>query len=331
MDHGGLKDVYPLYLNNKAKQPNADLEVTDKYHRQGRVPRRPGGREDDRRRHRRARSTRPSRWRGCRATRARRCSSIASTASGSGSTSSLMRSASRRASRSRISEGRGHPADRHLPDRRRGERADDRRGPAARHLPARQGLSGHLEAGADRPVQLHLAVQLPAQPRRPQGRAGDRGRLPVRDEAGLRARRLGAIIMGEVLAETDLPKGAFSILPAHREGADLFTTDERLKLLSFTGSPAVGWELKATRRQEEGGARARRQRGGDRRQGRRPRRRARAGDLRRLLPVGPVLHRRAAHPHPRRGLRRIPRRCWSRRRRAWSPAIPRTATSSSAR
>ena len=26
-----LKDVYPLYLNNEAKQPNADLEVTDKY------------------------------------------------------------------------------------------------------------------------------------------------------------------------------------------------------------------------------------------------------------------------------------------------------------
>jgi acyl-CoA reductase-like NAD-dependent aldehyde dehydrogenase len=56
---------------------------------------------------------------------------------------------------------------------------------------------------------------------------------------------LGAIIMGEVLAEADLPKGAFSILPAHREGADLFTTDERLKLLSFTGSPGVGWDLKA--------------------------------------------------------------------------------------
>ena len=56
---------------------------------------------------------------------------------------------------------------------------------------------------------------------------------------------LGAIIIGEVLAETDLPKGAFSILPAHREGADLFTTDDRLKLLSFTGSPDVGWDLKA--------------------------------------------------------------------------------------
>ncbi|WP_340586597.1 aldehyde dehydrogenase family protein [Erythrobacter alti] len=56
---------------------------------------------------------------------------------------------------------------------------------------------------------------------------------------------LGAIIIGEILAETDLPEGAFSILPASRDGADLFTEDERLKLLSFTGSPAVGWALKA--------------------------------------------------------------------------------------
>ncbi|PZR15483.1 MAG: aldehyde dehydrogenase [Archangium gephyra] len=56
---------------------------------------------------------------------------------------------------------------------------------------------------------------------------------------------VGALLIGEVLAETSLPKGAFSILPAHREGADLFTTDERFKLLSFTGSPAVGWDLKA--------------------------------------------------------------------------------------
>jgi acyl-CoA reductase-like NAD-dependent aldehyde dehydrogenase len=56
---------------------------------------------------------------------------------------------------------------------------------------------------------------------------------------------LGAIIMGEVLAETDLPAGAFSILPTSRDGADLFTEDDRLKLLSFTGSPDVGWALKA--------------------------------------------------------------------------------------
>jgi acyl-CoA reductase-like NAD-dependent aldehyde dehydrogenase len=56
---------------------------------------------------------------------------------------------------------------------------------------------------------------------------------------------IGALIMGEILAETDLPEGAFSILPCSRDGAELFTTDDRLKLLSFTGSPDVGWALKA--------------------------------------------------------------------------------------
>ncbi len=55
---------------------------------------------------------------------------------------------------------------------------------------------------------------------------------------------IGALIIGEVLAETDMPEGAFSILPCRRDGAELFTTDDRLKLLSFTGSPAVGWDLK---------------------------------------------------------------------------------------
>lgn len=56
---------------------------------------------------------------------------------------------------------------------------------------------------------------------------------------------IGALLIGEVLAETDLPPGAFSILPCRRGDADAFTTDPRLKLLSFTGSPEVGWEMKA--------------------------------------------------------------------------------------
>ncbi|MBI1861922.1 MAG: aldehyde dehydrogenase family protein [Deltaproteobacteria bacterium] len=56
---------------------------------------------------------------------------------------------------------------------------------------------------------------------------------------------ISAILVGEVLAETELPQGAFSILPCSRDGADLFTIDPRLKLLSFTGSPSVGWDLKA--------------------------------------------------------------------------------------
>ncbi len=56
---------------------------------------------------------------------------------------------------------------------------------------------------------------------------------------------VGALIIGEILAETDLPPGAFSILPARRDDSALFITDERLKLLSFTGSAEVGWKLKA--------------------------------------------------------------------------------------
>ena len=56
---------------------------------------------------------------------------------------------------------------------------------------------------------------------------------------------VGALMIGEILAETELPEGAFSILPCTRHSADLFTTDPRLKLLSFTGSQAVGWDLKA--------------------------------------------------------------------------------------
>ncbi|MDZ4857830.1 MAG: aldehyde dehydrogenase family protein [Candidatus Hydrogenedentes bacterium] len=55
---------------------------------------------------------------------------------------------------------------------------------------------------------------------------------------------IGAILIGEVLAETDLPEGAFSILPCARNAADQLTTDPRIKLLSFTGSPEAGWNMK---------------------------------------------------------------------------------------
>ncbi|KAL6070809.1 Aldehyde dehydrogenase [Balamuthia mandrillaris] len=55
---------------------------------------------------------------------------------------------------------------------------------------------------------------------------------------------VGALLLGEILSHTNLPPGAFSILPCTRDSADRFTTDERFKLVSFTGSPEVGWELK---------------------------------------------------------------------------------------
>jgi glyceraldehyde-3-phosphate dehydrogenase (NADP+) len=47
------------------------------------------------------------------------------------------------------------------------------------------------------------------------------------------------------LAETDLPAGSVSILPTDRETGDALVRDDRFKLLSFTGSPSVGWAMKA--------------------------------------------------------------------------------------
>ena len=55
---------------------------------------------------------------------------------------------------------------------------------------------------------------------------------------------VGALLVGEVLAETGLPPGAFSILPCDNDAADAIVTDDRIALLSFTGG-LVGWELKA--------------------------------------------------------------------------------------
>ena len=55
---------------------------------------------------------------------------------------------------------------------------------------------------------------------------------------------LGALAIGEVLAETDRLAGAFSILPCSDEDAAALVEDERIALLSFTGGP-VGWQLRA--------------------------------------------------------------------------------------
>lgn len=56
---------------------------------------------------------------------------------------------------------------------------------------------------------------------------------------------VSALKIAEILAETDLPKHAFSILPCPRDLADVLVTDDRFKLLSFTGSDVVGWDMKA--------------------------------------------------------------------------------------
>lgn len=56
---------------------------------------------------------------------------------------------------------------------------------------------------------------------------------------------ISALMIAKVLAETDLPKGSWSVLPCDRQAADILVTDDRFKLLSFTGSDQVGWDMKA--------------------------------------------------------------------------------------
>ena len=56
---------------------------------------------------------------------------------------------------------------------------------------------------------------------------------------------LGALLIGDILAnDPNMPPEGFSILPCTREAGNLLTTDERFKLMSFTGSPDVGFALK---------------------------------------------------------------------------------------
>jgi glyceraldehyde-3-phosphate dehydrogenase (NADP+) len=55
---------------------------------------------------------------------------------------------------------------------------------------------------------------------------------------------LSTLELAKIIDRTALPKGAVSILPMDRKTGNQLVTDERFKLLSFTGSPAVGWEMK---------------------------------------------------------------------------------------
>jgi acyl-CoA reductase-like NAD-dependent aldehyde dehydrogenase len=55
---------------------------------------------------------------------------------------------------------------------------------------------------------------------------------------------LTMLTVAEIVAETGLPAGSVSILPMTRELGDRMVGDERFKLLTFTGSPAVGWKMK---------------------------------------------------------------------------------------
>lgn len=238
-----LKDIYPLYLNNRAQQPNAELAVTDKF--SGRIA------------FRTALAT-PDLIDAAIAGAVRAASPLARLASFE--RQEILNHCVRR-----FQERRGELA--HALCIEAGKPINDAEGEVGR-------LIDTFRIAAEESVRNYGEVQPLDIVPRARGCVGLWRRVPIGPcsfispfnfPLNLAAHKvapalavgcpfvlkpasltpLGALIIGDVLAETNLPPGAFSILPASRHGADLFTTDDRLKLLSFTGSPEVGWALKA--------------------------------------------------------------------------------------
>jgi glyceraldehyde-3-phosphate dehydrogenase (NADP+) len=56
---------------------------------------------------------------------------------------------------------------------------------------------------------------------------------------------LTALRLGRIAVEAGWPEGAISVLPCSNDVASQLVQDERLVMLSFTGSAAIGWKLKA--------------------------------------------------------------------------------------
>jgi len=55
---------------------------------------------------------------------------------------------------------------------------------------------------------------------------------------------LTALLLAEAVQQAGWPDGGLNVLPLANEDAGLLVTDERIKLISFTGSAAVGWQIK---------------------------------------------------------------------------------------
>ncbi|MER7999638.1 aldehyde dehydrogenase family protein [Streptomyces sp. NPDC004749] len=54
---------------------------------------------------------------------------------------------------------------------------------------------------------------------------------------------LSGLLLGELLAETELPEGAWSVLPVPNDRMPALVQDERLPVISFTGSDKVGFAI----------------------------------------------------------------------------------------
>lgn len=54
-----------------------------------------------------------------------------------------------------------------------------------------------------------------------------------------------SLLLAEIVAESGLPAGIFNVLPCDYQAAEKLITDDKIKMITFTGSSTVGWEIKA--------------------------------------------------------------------------------------
>ncbi|MDW8186335.1 MAG: aldehyde dehydrogenase family protein [Anaerolineae bacterium] len=56
---------------------------------------------------------------------------------------------------------------------------------------------------------------------------------------------VSALKLGEIILEAGWPPEGFAVIPCTTQDAELLVRDDRIRMLTFTGSPVVGWGLKA--------------------------------------------------------------------------------------
>ena len=56
---------------------------------------------------------------------------------------------------------------------------------------------------------------------------------------------ISSFLLAEIVQESGWPEGALAVMPLSNDDAGILVADDRIKLLTFTGSAAVGWQLKS--------------------------------------------------------------------------------------
>ena len=139
--------------------------------------------------------------------------------------------------------GRGRARVIHLPRRRRGVEADLRRDRAARLAARERGARRPRSPRAARPIAgispFNFPLNLVAHKVAPALAAGNPIVLRPASQTPVSSLKLAEIVL-----EAGWPADGIAVVPCSADAARPLVEDDRIKLLTFTGSPVVGWGLK---------------------------------------------------------------------------------------